>query len=147
VNNLLDEVRMKKYFVIFAIIIIFFSVSQNAMSCSCGEPPPLEVEFKNTAVVFVGMIVKGEALNKIDGDYIDRKFTVEILNIIKGDVKDTVEIYTSNPANCGFTFIIGDRYLIYADYDEEKKLSAHLCSRTKEQGEIEPEEKLLFYKK
>lgn len=139
---------MKQYlFILFGIFMLLFSVTKNAMSCSCGEPPPLTKEFNITSAIFVGKIIKGEAI-KIDDTYMDRKFTVEISKVIKGKLKDTVEIYTSIDCGaCGYDFIIGRNYLIYAwNNEEENKLIVNLCSRTKEQSEIEPEERLLYYK-
>jgi hypothetical protein len=140
---------MKKYsFIIFAIITIYFSLSLHAIACSCGEPPPLKEEFNSSSAVFIGKIIKGETI-KINGNYSSRKYTVEVSKVIKGDIKDTVEIYTGiDGADCGYDFILGRIYIIYAlNNGDENKLSVHLCSRTKEQGEIEPEEQLLFNKK
>lgn len=138
---------MKKYLLVFfCTFILFLSYSKIAISCSCGEPPPLKKEFNSTFAIFVGKVIKGEAI-KIEDNYVDRKFTVEISKVIKGELKNIVEIFTSiDDADCGYDFIIGRSYLIYAwNNDKGNKLIINCCSRTKEQGKIEPEEKLLYY--
>ncbi|MBO3741981.1 hypothetical protein [Actinoplanes flavus] len=80
-----------------------------ACSCATGFDPLEQAE-----TAFVGVV------QEVDGDLwdarVDVRFTVE--SVLKGDLGDTVTLATEkDEASCGYTFVEGGRYRVYANDD------------------------------
>lgn len=105
-----------------------------AIACSCPKTlPPIEALEKADAV-FVGRVVKGEVRRhphpKIKY-WEDRSFTFEVKQFWKGELQRTATVETGlNDGICGYHFIIGREYLVYARRSEEG-LYTSICTRTK----------------
>jgi Carboxypeptidase regulatory-like domain len=129
-----------------------------AVACTCMSTPSPCESFKDTPVVFVGLVTSIEE-NKIDIVRFGEKqtirtgllarFTVE--EPLKGINQTTVEVATGGGSgDCGYPFKQGRRYLVYAYQSEGEalnssmsrtviggrsgiaaRLSANICSRTR----------------
>ena len=68
------------------------------------------------------------------------KVTISVSKIWKGSLPARVEVYTGVSTNeCGYPFVRGNNYLIYADWIVEEgvrsaKLSTTPCDRTRAYG-------------
>jgi len=59
------------------------------------------------------------------------EITLRVKRVWKGDIGEQVEVRTAgNSAACGYSFVKGETYLVYADRDEADPMRVSLCSRT-----------------
>ncbi len=105
------------------ILTLFFSIASYA--CDCDGILIIEKAFKQSEKVFTGKIISVEPYNsKVyeNGDetieeYSNVKVMIELTNSFKGDSNNMVEIITGiGGGDCGYDFIFGEEYLIFA-YD------------------------------
>ncbi len=116
--------------VLFGILVACGTV---AYACSCAPPPPPKESLEAASAVFSGKVLKIE-----DAGEFERAVTLEVKSIWKGVAAKTVTIRTaSDGAICGYSFVKGKSYLVYAreikqgEGDEaEKLLTTNICSRT-----------------
>ena len=106
------------------LILLIALVAGLANACSCIPPgTPLE-EMEKSDAVFSGKVV---TIGQDANGYV---VTFEVERAWKGVSAPTVRVRTAmDSAACGFPFVRGEKYLVYA-YDSEGSLSAGLCSRT-----------------
>lgn len=111
---------MKKAILIF---ILLFSIGSYA--CDCDGILTIEKAYNQSETVFLGKIISVKPYNsKIskNGDEIVEEYSniivkIEITNTFKGSSKNIVEIITGiGGGDCGYDFIVGEEYLIFA-YD------------------------------
>ena len=137
---------MRPVLVFFGIAIVFLLAGRNAMACSCASPGTPCESYGAAAAVFVGTVTgvrdsqprkqedvgkrrKQEGSGEIDGIPMAFKFVVEQAYL--GVAGSEIEIYTGRGGgDCGVTFQMGQRYLVYA-YRYKDKLSTSICTRTK----------------
>ncbi len=116
--------------VLFGFLLACSTVSY---ACSCLPPPPPKESLEASSAVFSGKVLKIE-----DAGEFERAVTLEVKGIWKGVAGKTVTIRTaSNGAICGYSFVKGKSYLVYAreikrgeGEEAEKLLMTGLCSRT-----------------
>lgn len=105
-------------------------------ACSCVVPAePLEA-LESSSAVFTGKVVdKKEPKGTIISSADPVKVTFEVDSSWKGIKGNKVTLSTAlSSASCGFEFVEGESYIVYAyanDEDDSGKLEASLCSRTK----------------
>jgi hypothetical protein len=102
-----------------AAALIVLGGAQAAGACSIVTPGPSEQELLDQAdVVFQGVALTSEDPNAgapvhSSGDPIAWTFTVE--QVVKGVASATQQVTTARSgATCGFTFVEGHRYVVYA---------------------------------
>src|SRR5689334_20217783 len=112
---------------IFLTIVLWFLVSQEALSCNClplGEIDDIQYDQYQ-------VIIKGKIL-KIFYDAHGKEYLIKIERNYKGvDSVSTVGI--SRPTTdgiCGIDGMVGEYWLFFA-YKDGKRLSTNLCTRTK----------------
>lgn len=79
--------------------------------------------------VFTGEVTKIEpnTTTKFGGVEI----TLQVKKVWKGDLGEQVQVRTAgSSAACGYNFVKGETYLVYADRDEADPMRVSLCSRT-----------------
>ena len=122
----------------FAIFLVFSITSNHsvpeAYACSCIAPDTPTNEMKKFDAVFSGKVVKMDPKHPTEPVYssADPVFvTFDVDMVWKGlDDIDTVTIHTAqSSASCGFEFVDGLEYIVYATQNEEQ-LDVSLCSRT-----------------
>lgn len=125
-----------------------------AEACKCIPPPPPEEAFQDADAVFVGVVEKRNLSVLADfwfrakvvagrlvgadwenDDAYERtlpRFTFRLLSTWKGSATDRLRLVTGHGnGDCGFPFKISERYLVYADADEQGVLYTSICSRTR----------------
>lgn len=104
-------------------------------ACSCVVPDEPLVALEKSTAVFAGRVVKMKEPKGIIISSADPvKVTFEVDSSWKGVEENKVTLTTAlSSASCGFEFVDGESYLVYA-YAREKggseDLMAGLCSRT-----------------
>ena len=91
-------------------------ISKNANCCYCIDSAIISDSFKNSSLIFNGLIlsVRDESPKPERSYY--RIYTVQIEKIYKGHYqRKTIEILTGyGDGDCGIEFNIGEKYIIYA---------------------------------
>jgi len=110
---------------------LIFSFPDQTFACSCIPPsPPLE-SLAGSDAVFAGKVVR---IEKEDGIIISSADPVKVVfavsQVWKGEEKAEIDLTTArDSASCGYDFIVGVEYLVYAN-NSETGLTTGLCSRT-----------------
>ncbi len=112
-----------------ALVILFTLIAQPAptYACSCApQPAPLAARTSAMAV-FVGTV---SGFGATDASGATLLVTFEVQQTWKGPTGAQVTLATaSGSANCGYEFVRGEQYLVYASA-EAGQLRTSLCSRT-----------------
>jgi hypothetical protein len=139
---------MKK--ILFCVLLLFIQNQVNA--CSCIPQASVKVELAKSDVVITGKVFTEEPSFVIDsptGIHINRiKYSIIVENIYKGKlIKDTLQVISGRGnGDCGFTFEIGEIYVIYANYRKRyytqgnivpQYLYTDICKRTRQKDESE----------
>jgi hypothetical protein len=108
-----------------------FSAADVALACSCAPlPPPQEARDQATAV-FTGTVVS--ITPDATGNYNLVRFQLD--RVWKGAKCRELVVSTGlSDLNCGYTFQVGQTYLVYAYEDNSvrgARLNTNLCSRTR----------------
>lgn len=123
---------MKKIFMLAASAFILYADIANACSCLPRQP---EAYFESANVVFAGRVVDviepGRRLGRYNPNVTNRRVRFEVSEVWKGNKARQIVLTTSeSSASCGFNFIEGENYLVYAARSEGR-LTTNLCSGTK----------------
>lgn len=126
---------MKTVLGITFFLCLAFAGKAYACTCITGLDPKSEVE--RADAVFAGTVVRGEVLlrqepspSQYASPYIGRRFHFEVMWAIKGKIGKQVEIETGmGIGDCGYSFQIGHRYLVYA-FGTATRLNTSGCTRT-----------------
>ena len=114
-------------------LLIVVSDARDARACSCISGTPLCETLWNTPVVFAGEVIEiadvpGPSSSPFPANRLVR-FRVE--QSWREEVPREVEVRTgSGGGDCGYTFIKGVRYLVFARRNGEQ-LNTSICSPTK----------------
>lgn len=111
--------------------------TEQAYACSCVEPgAPIE-ELETSAAVFAGRVVSVDgAFDPDEAPYSPEDRTTvefEVGAVWKGLVHERMYVTTRpDGASCGFTFVEGEEYVVYAHDSAEVDggYGVYLCSRT-----------------
>jgi hypothetical protein len=102
-----------------------------AFACSCLPPGPPKVELAQSVAVFAGRVISIEKpSDTLMSSANPISVTLQVSTIWKGPAHQTVVVQTGpDSAGCGFSFEVGQEYLVYAR-GTETNLMVSLCSRT-----------------
>lgn len=129
---------MKKAFISAIFLVFFFWIgSSTASACSCVPTIPnltakqqVAAALKSGGAVFSAKIV---ALQTGDEAHQQVTYTIEVVRVWKGKVPKITTISTgANSAMCGYSFTVGETYLIYGGGDSKNGFSTTHCNRTAE---------------
>ena len=99
-----------------------------AHACSCMKLTPSE-GLTSSHAVFTGEVTKIEKneATRFGG----LEVTLRVKRVWKGEPKEEIKVHTAaSSAACGYTFVKGTTYLVYAVRDEADPMRVSLCSRT-----------------
>ena len=99
-----------------------------ARACSCMRLTPSE-GLTSSHAVFTGEVTKIEKneATRFGG----LEVTLRVKRVWKGELGEEVKVHTAaSSAACGYTFVKGTTYLVYAVRDEADPMRVSLCSRT-----------------
>ena len=117
-----------RWLLVLLIGLASFTQTSEARACSCMKLTPSE-GLSSSYAVFTGEVTKIEpnTTTKFGGVEI----TLQVKKVWKGKIGEQVEVRTaSSSAACGYNFVKGETYLVYADRDEADPMRVSLCSRT-----------------
>lgn len=122
-----------KSLIFFLILFVFLMFGSNTiLACSCLPAKSAAQELKQSTAVFSGKVVKIKRHKQADNIFASVEVVFSIQKVWKGVKKKTVSVFTSsNSAACGYSFRENQTYLVYANGNDEGKLSTSICSRTK----------------
>lgn len=96
-----------------------------AYACSCLRPESPVIERDRATAVFSGEVL---AIGP-DNSY-DQQVVFSVTEAWKGSLAEQTTVRTANnSAACGYSFEVGEQYLVYAN-GEAESLEVYLCSRT-----------------
>ncbi|MEI5906802.1 hypothetical protein WAK64_06985 [Bacillus spongiae] len=120
---------MKKLLMVgFFLIISSIVYPQNSLACSCVAPGDVQTELNRNQAVFTGKVEK--VRSRLLSNHSSVTFSVH--QAWKGIDEKTITINTpTHSSACGFTFIEGAEYLVFAFENDSGTLETSICSRTK----------------
>lgn len=147
--------EMKYVMIIFCLLLF-----TKSYSCGCISKSTLKSEIKRSDVIFEGIILEKKIIKEKAEDLppdlealpLYSEYTILIKKTFKGaTVNDTIKINTGlGKGDCGYRFIIGKTYMIYAEYTtgyvKEKYLYTDVCMRTALYNEKEEKKLKKFHK-
>ena len=120
------------------IVLIALLYSQRSLACGCQKPEQACKAFGEASVVFIGTVkgvTVGTRKQKADGevDFTPRLFKFSVEENFSGTPTKEAEVATGLGADdCGYPFMKGASYLVYAYRDEkDNRLYTSSCTRTK----------------
>ncbi len=138
----------RRWFVFVALTLALsqmLAVPKSAWACSCAFPPTpadafarTEAAFQGTAVgvsnslplPFVDQIRDWLGLPHVD-NYGGRLFSIEVTRSWKGVTTTLADIRTGyGGADCGYEFVIGVEYVVYAGHTSDGDWGTNICTRT-----------------
>ncbi len=106
-------------------------------ACSCLPPSDPKTEMESATAVFSGRVYSIQA---VEGSL---WVHLEVSEVWKGPFQSLITVHTADSsAACGYSFIEGENYLVYA-YGDLNHLEVSLCSRTRLVNEAAEDFKLL----
>ncbi|HEX8492538.1 MAG TPA: hypothetical protein VF658_06825 [Pyrinomonadaceae bacterium] len=124
---------------LIAVIALVLGSAVEVKACSCVPERPVCESFGSASAVFVGKVV-GAAEQKTEKNDDGTTTTYDVGAIhfvieeafsgVKGRKKVTIRSGTGG-ADCGYWFLRGERYLVYAYGDLKQGLGTSICSRTR----------------
>jgi hypothetical protein len=119
-------------------VLIAFLCPGRAFGCGCEKPGPPCKAFGEASVVFIGTVkgsTEGARKQKPDGevDFTPRRFKFSVEENFSGTPTKEAEVETGLGADdCGYPFVNGASYLVYAYRDEkDDRLYTSSCTRTR----------------
>jgi hypothetical protein len=132
---LLEETHMSRTtrFLLLSLFLfgLMASTPDQAFACSCLPPsPPLESMAGSDAVFAGKVVLVEEGSGAIISSADPIKVVFEVSRVWKGEEKADIALTTArDSASCGYDFMVGGEYLVYAN-NSETGLTTGLCSRT-----------------
>lgn len=117
---------------LFALVLFGGNISPaNAFAVSKCKIPDFEKAFERADVIFVGKVLSKKAEGRI------KTFEFEVEKFWKGveAQKIIINVYENMRYQSGFE--VGERYLVFAQADEDGNLFDRRCSRTRRMTEVE----------
>ena len=125
---------MKKI-ILAAFAFAFFGAlnASNVSACSCFFLPEtesldsvVEKAYKNSSAVFVGEVT--EIVQKPDVFFVEVKFAIE--RKWNDGIEKTLTVTTGKGGgDCGYPFVVGKKYLVYA-LNDKNTLQTNICTKT-----------------
>jgi hypothetical protein len=105
-----------------------------AEACKCQSQAPPCAEYWKAAAIFRGRVDAVTRSHDSTGDPLNsRLVTFSVLESLKGvESRPTIEVRTAGSnAACGFSFVAGREYVVYAWSEPDGRLATGRCSRTR----------------
>lgn len=118
--------------------------ASKSYACDCALPSNnIEENRKGAYQVFVGEVLESSSDKLYLASGLNYTYyTIKVIEPLKGNYHPKYKLRTFEKishGSCDYTFEVGKKYLIYANYDNGK-LSAHICSRTAPLEEVNDNE-------
>jgi hypothetical protein len=105
-------------------------------ACSCVAQPP-KAQADDADAIFTGRVIDAEDPFRFSGPRVQANLAVEVL--YKGEVgsEALVETLPGGSAACGVEFVEGERFTVFAFWNERGRLETNICSASTV-GSIDP---------
>jgi len=98
-----------------------------AFACTCAQPFSVQEGLKHADAVFLGLVERFE----LEGSR--RMATFRVRRVWKGPETSRIQVATGGgDGDCGYHFIAGVEYLVFAHRDASDALRTSICTRTKQ---------------
>lgn len=117
-----------RWLVVLLLGVASLAQTSEARACSCMKLNPSE-GLSSSHAVFTGEVIEIERneATKFGG----LEVTLRVKDVWKGAPQAEVKVRTAgSSAACGYSFVKGETYLVYAVNDEADPMRVSLCSRT-----------------
>lgn len=113
-------------------LVLLFNIT-TAYACSCAPPGTPQESLQDSTAVFSGQVIRIDtpaAVGGIISTADPLKVTFQVIEIWKGPLGNPLIVQTARDSvSCGYNFLIGQEYLVYA-YGSESDLQTNICTRT-----------------
>jgi hypothetical protein len=101
-------------------------------ACSCAAPGSACQEFSRVDAVFVGRVISIQNTTE-SPNFGSRRVEIAVIEAFRGVTtgQAIVRTYPANGASCGYPFVEGETYLVYAYQPEAGRLVVTNCGRTR----------------
>ncbi|MFO7167239.1 MAG: hypothetical protein DIU80_004350 [Chloroflexota bacterium] len=134
---------------VVAVLLAVFALPRPAAACSCPPKQSPGAALADSHAVFAGRVVRLRqpgpqvALTSTFPFFTygvpahaPLHVTLEVSQVWRGPSQRTTDLYTARfAAGCGFLFVLGREYLVYAVENAREQLVTYRCSRTSELGD------------
>jgi len=122
---------LKAILMLLALVGLLVVNKQPAWACSCVVPGSPQEEMSRVSAVLAGRVLQIDTPFGAVGNTADSvRVTLQVQTVWKGPTDSVQAVITSqHSASCGYSFVEGEEYLIYA-FAQEGILQVSLCSRT-----------------
>jgi|SRR3990172_11122265 len=121
------DVRCRALMLFIAIITGIPSIPLSAFACTCAQPFSVQEGLKQADAVFLGLVERFEMKGS------GRIATFHVRTVWKGPEASRLYVATGGgDGDCGYHFIAGIEYLVFAHRDASDTLQTSICSRTKQ---------------
>jgi hypothetical protein len=122
---------------VFIAAMFLIVINPVTRACSCAMPGPCNTGWKHGQVIFLGTVTAKDSIprDSTNGTHnsLDRVAVhFSVSEIFAGRViaeKDTIVFTGVGGGDCGYPFVVGQSYLVYASASPEK-LATSICSQT-----------------
>lgn len=98
-----------------------------ALACTCAQPASVQEGLQQADGVFAGLVERFELKGS------GRVATFRVRRVWKGPKTHHVQVATGGgDGDCGYHFIVGIEYLVFARQGPWNMLQTSICSRTKQ---------------
>ena len=119
--------RCRELMLFIAIITGIPSIPLSAFACTCAQPVSVQEGLKQADAVFVGLVERFELRDS------GRVATFRVRRAWKGLEAHRIQVATGGgDGDCGYHFIAGMEYLVFAHRDASDTLRTSICTRTKQ---------------
>ena len=97
-----------------------------ALACTCAQPSSVQEGLKQADAVFLGLVERFELKGS------GRVATFRVRRVWKGTDAPRIRVTTGGgDGDCGYHFIVGMEYLVFARQGTWNTLQTNICTRTK----------------
>ena len=119
--------RCRALMLFIAIITGIPGIPLSALACTCAQPVSVQEGLKQAEAVFVGLVERFELRDS------GRVATFRVRRVWKGPKTQRIQVATGGgDGDCGYHFIAGVEYLVFAHRDASDTLRTSICTRTKQ---------------
>ena len=98
-----------------------------ALACTCAQPASVQEGLQRADAVFAGLVERFELKGS------GRLATFRVHTVWKGPETHHIQVATGGgDGDCGYHFIAGVEYLVFAHRDASDTLRTSICTRTKQ---------------
>ena len=120
---------MRRTVLVLAIPVIagILGLPHGALACTCAQPTSVQEGLQRADSVFAGLAERFELKGS------GRMATFRVRRVWKGPEERRIQVATGGgDGDCGYHFIVGVEYLVFARQGAWNTLQTNICTRTKQ---------------